>query len=233
MEPRTLRLLELDKVHIRLEAQAASVPGRARIAALEPTSRPDEVRRRLAETTEARRFLDSGAQPIFGGVRDVSDSLQRAAIRAVLEAEELLQVAQLSHAAARLRDLILAREAEDFPILHARVVWLVPQPNIEKAIFSAIDETSSELKDDASLRLLKARRNMRQAQNDVQERLRRMLSDPNIQPALQDAFVTVRDGRYCLPVRSDRRSQVPGLVHDRSNSGARAVHRTASRCRTK
>ena len=67
---------------------------------------------------------------------------------------------------------------------------------------------------------LKARRNMRQAQNDVQERLRRMLSDPNIQTALQDAFVTVRDGRYCLPVRADRRSQVPGLVHDRSNSGA-------------
>ncbi len=220
MEPRTLRLLELDKVLARLEAQAASVPGRARIAALEPTSRPDEARRRLAETTEARRFLDSGAQPIFGGVRDISEHLQRASIHSVLEAEELLQVAQLAHSAARLRDLILHREAEDFPILHARVAWLQPQPQIEKAILSAIDETSGELKDDASIRLLKARRNKQQAQNDVQERLRRMLSDPNIQTALQDAFVTVRDGRYCLPVRADRRSQVPGIVHDRSNSGA-------------
>ncbi|HEY0074457.1 MAG TPA: Smr/MutS family protein [Abditibacteriaceae bacterium] len=220
METRTLRLLELDKVLARLEGQAASDLGRARIAALKPVSRPEEARRRLAETTEARRFLDSGAQPIFGGVRDVSELLQRAAIHAVLEAEELLQVAQLAHAASRLRELILRHNAEEFPLLRARVEWLAPQPAIEKAILSAIDETSGELKDDASLRLLKARRNMRQAQNDVQDRLRRMLSDPNVQPALQDAFVTVRDGRYCLPVRADRRSQVPGIVHDRSNSGA-------------
>jgi DNA mismatch repair protein MutS2 len=220
METRTLRLLELDKVLARLEGQAASDLGRARITALKPSSRPEEARVRLAETTEARRFLDSGAQPIFGGVRDVSQLLQRAAIHAVLEAEELLQVAQLAHAAARLRELILGRSPEEFPLLRARVEWLVPQPAIEKAILSAIDESSGELKDDASLRLLKARRNMRQAQNDVQDRLRRMLSDPNVQPALQDAFVTVRDGRYCLPVRADRRSQVPGIVHDRSNSGA-------------
>ena len=220
METRTLRLLELDKVLARLEGQAASDLGRARIAALQPTARPDEARRRLAETSEAKRFSESGAQPIFGGVRDVGEQLQRAGIGATLEAEELLQVAQLAHGAARLRDLILTREAEAFPLLHARVHWLQPQPAIEKAILGAIDENSGELKDDASLRLLKARRNMRGAQNEIQDRLRRMLSDPNIQPALQDAFVTVRDGRYCLPVRADRRSQVPGIVHDRSNSGA-------------
>jgi DNA mismatch repair protein MutS2 len=66
---------------------------------------------------------------------------------------------------------------------------------------------------------LRARRNIRQTQAGIQTRLRSMLSDPNIQPLLQDAFVTVRDGRYCLPVRADARSRVPGIVHDRSGFG--------------
>ncbi len=219
MESRTLRILELDKVIAKLDAQASSAPGRARVAALAPVSRADEARKRLAETGEARRFIAAGAQPLFGGLSDVGEQLQRAATRALLEAEDLLAVALMAGCARRLRELVLGREAEDYPILHRRVHWLVPHPEIEKAITSAIDETSGEVKDDALLRLLKARRAMRTAQNDIQERLRRMLSDPNVQSALQDAFVTVRDGRYCLPVRSDRRSQVPGIVHDRSGSG--------------
>ncbi len=219
MEPRTLRLLELDKVMARLDAQASSALGRARVAALQPVARAAEVRRRLAETTEAKRFLDAGGRPVFGGVSDISELLQRAGINATLEAEELLAVANLAAAARRLREVILARDGEAYPLLHSYVEHLTPHPEIEKAIYDAIDETSGEVKDAASIRLLKARRNMRQAQSDIQERLRRMLADPNIQPALQDAFVTVRDGRYCLPVRADRRSQVPGIVHDRSGSG--------------
>lgn len=219
METRTLRLLELDKVIAKLDAQASSAPGRARVAALSPVSRADEARKRLAQTSEARRFLASGAQPLFGGLSDVGEQLKRAATGALLEAEELLAVALMASAARRLRELVLGREADDYPLLHRRVHWLVPHPEIEKAITSAIDEATGEVKDDASVRLLKARRAMRAAQNDIQERLRRMLSDPNVQPALQDAFVTMRGGRYCLPVRSDRRSQVPGIVHDRSGSG--------------
>jgi DNA mismatch repair protein MutS2 len=219
MEPRTLRLLELDKVLARLESQISSAPGRARVAALVPTTRAAEARKRLAQTTEARRFLDSGGRPVFGGVSDVSEALQRAAIGSILDAGDLLAIANLAAAARRLREAILARDGDEFPLLKARVEWLVPHPAIEKAIYDAIDEASGEVKDDASLRLLKARRNMRQAQGDIQERLRRMLADPNVQPALQDAFVTVRDGRYCLPVRADRRSHVPGIVHDRSGSG--------------
>ncbi len=107
----------------------------------------------------------------------------------------------------------------DFPILHGLATRITPRPDLEKAIAEAIDEATREVKDDASLDLLRARRNIRQTQVGIQTRLRGMLSDPNVQPHLQDAFVTLRDGRYCLPVRADSRARVPGIVHDRSGSG--------------
>src|SRR5690606_24037861 len=70
-----------------------------------------------------------------------------------------------------------------------------------------------------SLRLLKARRGMARTQAEIQSKLRAMLTSTNVQPHLQDNFVTVREGRYCLPVRAESRNSVPGIIHDRSGSG--------------
>ena len=219
VESRTLRLLELDKILARLEEAAASDLGRDRVRALKPVSKPDEVRRRLAETSEARRFFEAGKTAPFGGIRDISTHLQSAAIGSVLEATELLAMAHLAAGARRLRETIIGRPQAEFPILHSYASNITPRPDIEKSITDAIDETNGEVKDNASLRLLKARRGIRQAQGEIQTRLRQMLADPNVQPYLQDAFVTTRDGRYCLPVKAENRARVPGIVHDRSGSG--------------
>ncbi|HVF09350.1 MAG TPA: hypothetical protein VNA16_01025, partial [Abditibacteriaceae bacterium] len=118
MEQRTLRLLELDKILARLEEAAASELGRSRVRAIKPLGKPDEVRRRLAETSEARRFGEAGKTPPFGGVRDIGAYLQSAAIGSVLEAAELLAVAHLAAGARRLRETITARLQNEFPILH-------------------------------------------------------------------------------------------------------------------
>ena len=220
MEPRTLRLLELDKVLTRLDNATASALGSRRVRALKPSTDAVEVRRRLAETSETRRFEATGKSPTFGGVGDISSQLQHAAIGSILEPGDLLAAAHLAAGARRLREVIVARARDEFPILHGYIAHVTPRPDIEKAITEAIDETSGDVKDNASLRLLKARRNIRQTQADIQSRLRNMLADPNVQPLLQDNFVTVRDGRYCLPVKAESRARVPGIVHDRSGSGA-------------
>src|SRR5687767_13657682 len=139
VESRTLRLLELDKILARLEEAAASDLGRSRVRALKPVSNAEEVRRRLAETSEARRFFEAGKSPPFGGIRDVSTYLQSAAIGSVLEATDLLAVAHLAAGSRRLREAINSRPATEFPILHGYTSNITPRPDIEKAITDAID----------------------------------------------------------------------------------------------
>jgi DNA mismatch repair protein MutS2 len=219
VDSRTLRLLELDKVLSRLEEATASSLGRARVRALKPSPQKDEARRRLVETTEARRFLQSGHTPSFGGVSDIALPLRNAAVGAMLDPAALVAVSHFAAGARRLREVIVKTPRAEYPILHSHATRVTPRPDIEKAVGDAIDDATKEIKDDASLDLLRARRNIRQTQANIQARLRQMLADPNIQPLLQDAFVTVRDGRYCLPVKAESRARVPGIVHDRSGSG--------------
>ncbi len=219
MEARTLRLLELDRVLERLAENTASGLGRTSVRALKPATDVAQIRLAQATTTEARRFVETRNHPPFGGISDIETLLKHASIGAMLEAASLLQVAQFAGGARRLRETIVAAPRIEYSILHNLAMRIVPRADLEKAIFEAIDDNSKDVKDDASLDLLRARRNIRQTQSNIQSRLRAMLSDPNVQPHLQDAFVTVRDGRYCLPVKAEARRNVPGITHDRSGSG--------------
>ena len=203
----------------RLEAATASDLGRARVRSTRPTSDTREARARLAATTEAKRFGASGKTAPFGGIRDIATWLKNASVGAVLDPPALLQIAHFAAGARRLRESILSTTRAEFPILHNLATRITPRPDLEKAVSEAIDEGTREVRDDASLDLLRARRNIRQTQSNIQSRLRQMLADPNVQPLLQDAFVTIRDGRYCLPVKAESRARVPGIVHDRSGSG--------------
>ena len=182
----------------------------------------------------------------FGGIHDISSALQRARIGSVLDAPELNRIKRVAESARRIAQVLAeASDAEFCPPQDQRRSWEIDpdepieiapastcayylralsqqieaQPQLEKRLDDVIDEASEDLRDNASLDLLKARRNIRNTQDAVQTRLRAMLSDSSIAPALQDAFVTVRNGRYCLPVKSDARGRVPGIVHDRSGGG--------------
>lgn len=220
MDSRALERLELPKVLTRLQANCASELGRALVRELAPVSKGAGVRARLRETSEARRFTETVRFPPFAGLTDVADDLRAAEIGSLLEPSRLLAIGRAAEAIRRLRETIRTSEDAEarYPILHELAEVMVPRPDIEKAVFDAIDD-AGEIKDDASLDLLRARRAIRQAQTQIQSRLRAMLSDSRIQPHLQDAFVTVRDGRYCLPVKAESRGSVPGIVHDRSASG--------------
>ncbi len=219
MEARTLRLLELDRVLDKLAELTASSLGRARVRALKPSPETTQVRHAQATTSEAKRFVETRNHPPFGGITDVSAFLRQAQVGSMLEASALLQIAQFAGGTRRLRESVVASPRIEYSIMHNLALRITPRSDVEKAIFEAIDESSKDVKDDASLDLLRARRNIRQTQSNIQQRLRAMLSDPNVQPHLQDAFVTVRDGRYCLPVKAEARRNVPGITHDRSGSG--------------
>ncbi len=219
--PRPLERLELPKVLARLEALCACDLGRARVQALRAANNNTEARRRLAATSEARRFVDFVRFPPFGGLRDLTDSVKSAGIGATLEPLALLEIGRFAEGARALKRALEDLEDEakrEYPLLLDLADGLFPRPDIEKAVFESVDD-NGEVKDEASLDLRRARANLRQTQAQVQSRLRSMLSDPRVTPHLQDAFVTMRDGRYCLPVKSESRGSVKGIIHDRSGSG--------------
>ena len=201
----------------------------------------DEARHFLRDTSHR-----GAANLPFGSISDISSALQRARIGSVLDAPELNRIKRVAESARRIAQVLAEADDEEFRppqdqrrsweidpdekieiapastcgyYLRALALQIEAQPQLEKRLDDAIDEASEDLRDNASLDLLKARRNIRNTQDAVQSRLRAMLSDPSIAPALQDAFVTVRNGRYCLPVKSDARGRVPGIVHDRSGGG--------------
>ena len=214
-----MQLLELPKILAQLETYCACELGRARVQALSPSSDASRVLSRLDETSQARKFFEAGKTPPFGGISDVARFLKSAAIGSVLGAEELNAVGKFASGARRLKEAIASAPPEEYSVLHGHAARIETHEALEKTIFGAIDENTGEVKDSASTRLLKARRNLAQTQSEVQNKLRAMLSDPRVQPHLQDNFVTIREGRYCLPVRAESKNSVPGIVHDRSGSG--------------
>lgn len=218
---RVLDRLELPKLLARLEAKCAGELGRARVRALAPTPDHDLARAALALTSQAKTFIQKSRYPPFGGLSDIGDALKIAQIGATLDAQTLLQVGRAIEGTRRLRETLFSVSdeiADQFDDLFDLAERITPRKDLEKAVFEAVDD-NGEVRDDASLDLLKARRNIRQTQTQIQTRLSAMLSDNRVTPHLQDAFVTVRDGRYCLPVKAESRGSVPGITHDRSSSG--------------
>ncbi len=176
-----------------------------------------EVRARLAETSEARALLDAGKVPPLGGVHDLAAAFRRAGKGGSMSPDELLEVrSTLLALQETARFLAAAREAA--PRLAERADVISDHRALAREIDRAIDP-GGEVRDDASPELATARRDSQQLASELQRRLARYLQDPDVAPSLSDDFYTVRNDRYVLPVRSDARSAVRGIVHDASRSG--------------
>lgn len=211
----------------RLHAHARTPGGRARSAppsdedpsgwAILFEQEPEEARARLAETSEARTLIDGPGPAPLGGVSDLSATLRRLGKRGVLSVHELQDLAatlSTCHAVGHF----FARRSEEAPRLFSWACALVPLQDLEGDITACFD-SEGQVRDAVSPILASARASSRQLAVDVQRRVASYLKDPDVAPSLSDAFVTVRNDRYVLPVRADARGRVRGIVHDASNSG--------------
>jgi DNA mismatch repair protein MutS2 len=197
----------------------ATPPGRDRALALEPSDDLGFVRAALRDTREARSALTTDGPPPWAGVGDARPVLADAApAGAVLGGPALASLGATLAAAARLT-AYGQRIAGVAPTLAAAWADLPPCPDLARALQQALDP-DGRLTDQASPRLRAVRRRIAEMRADLQGRLERLLDDPGVAPALQDRYVTVRNGRYVLPVRDDARRAVRGIIHDRSQSGA-------------
>ncbi len=214
MDARSAELLELPLIRRRLAAYAAFEPSRRLALGLEPSSDAVIVTRRLEETDEARWLLSVRPDAGIGAARDISTSLARASRMGRLDPAELWSIVETLIASGRLADTL--REVER-PLLHGLYRELDPLPGLRARLEASVD-AAGEVLDTASPALGGLRRAVRLAHERLRSRLETLIHS-DLAGALQEPLVTMRSGRYVVPVRADAKGRVRGIVHDQSGSG--------------
>jgi DNA mismatch repair protein MutS2 len=218
MDSHSLQLLEYRKVIDRLIVHTSNALGREYASQLEPLPYPETVTRRLQETREARALRDNDSGLPLGGIRDIREGAERARIGTRLTPRELLDIMDTAAAARRMRVYLLGRN-DKYPLLAEMATNLPMLQLVETRIESSIAE-SAEVKDSASAELSRLRSQIKITQNRITDRLQGVLGSERYKSMIQEFVVTVREGRYCIPVKSEYARPFGGLVHDSSQSGA-------------
>ena len=214
----TLETLEFPKILAQLARHTSFSASRELALALLPSTDAFEVRRRQKRTGEARRLMDEQPDASIGGAHDVRGPLGLARRGGVLEAHAFLDIAATLSAARRLRTLLLRLSEETYPLLRELAHDLPSIPALEEAIARTVGEDAQVL-DSASPALGRIRADVRIAFNRLQEKLQSMIASSQAE-SLQEPIITVRNGRYVVPVKASHRRNIRGLIHDQSASGA-------------
>jgi len=221
VDKKSLTVLEYDKILKKLSEFASSEQTKKSILSMVPEDDIDKAKLKLDETDEAVSLLLKKGDTISLGEANILPALNRVNIGGILNLGELLSVVDVLKVARKLKDFVLSNdEADDkFPILAALADTLTPLPSLENDVGAAI-LSPEELSDTASPKLYDIRRKMQRLQDKIQQMLNDMIRSPRYQKYLQDPIITMRSGRYVLPVKSESRAEVAGVVHDNSSSGA-------------
>ncbi len=210
--------LELDKILQLLSENAVSDESKRKAFKIKPDNNIENVQRSLNETSCAHSLLLRYGYPSFSKINDISHSLSRAKVGAVLNTEELLKIADVLHT---FRNLIIWYDNcfEKTNELDFYFSNLYQNKYFENKIYSIILDNDN-IADNASPELYEIRKKINARASGIREKLDSMVHDVKMQQYLQDTVVTQRNGRYVLPVKSEYRNVVNGLVHDTSSSGS-------------
>jgi len=215
---KSLQTLELPAVLQMLVDHCVSEEAKEEARKLRPASDGREIRRRLEETSAAKNMAAVRGAPSFSGLRDIRPALSRADLGGTLDTKELLQIAGVLRCTRTVKSYLADDNTEKTaidPLFYA----LRPNRVLEDAITAAIP-AAGEIADDASSELAQIRRRMRVASERARDTLNRVISSPTYAKALQEPIITTRSGRYVVPVKSEYRNAIQGLVHDVSGSGS-------------
>lgn len=212
---KSMQTLELPRVLAMLADQAVTEEGKERALALRPLTDEDDVRCALSETTAAVNMTALRGSPSFSGVKPVAASLQRADMGGALNTRELLDIAAVLRAARTAREYA-AGEGGKTPIDHLFASLTANRFLEEKITGSIVGE--DEIADSASPELASIRRHIRATASKVRDILNKLISS-NQSRYLQESIITMRGDRYVVPVKSEHKNDIPGLVHDVSSSG--------------
>lgn len=226
MNKRSLRLLEYNKILGMVTEYATSPMAKRRVDRMKPQRDINTIKTLQEETHDALARLQRQGNVSFTGLCDIGASIKRLEVHGVLTSRELLDVASLLKVAENVKrygdgsDLTDVMEpVETFDSLTERFNMLIPLENISSEIRRCI-LSENEFADDASSALKAVRRQIQMTNDKLHQQLAKMIKSDNLRDKLQDSLVTMRNGRYCIPVKQEYRSQVPGMIHDQSSTGS-------------
>ena len=214
---KSLLKLELDQVLLQLSQCAGSSAGKEACLNLRPVSDLEDVQQLLDETTAAVDLSTRKGNLGFADVKDVSASVDRANRGGILQPKELLSIAGVFRCARNVKNYLSENDPETIldPLFH----MLIPNKYLEDKIFHAI-LSEEEIADTASPALADIRRHMRIQSAKIKDSLQKVISSPAYSKFLREPIITIRQGRYVVPVKSECKNDVPGLVHDVSATGS-------------
>ena len=213
---KSIQTLELPKVLEQLASQAVTEEGKERALSLRPSTDPDEVKRRLAETSAAVSLMTLRGAPSFSGIKPVAASLQRADMGGALNTRELLDIAAVLRAARGAKEYADGEGGNKTCIDHLFRSLSANRFLEDRITGSILGE--NEIADAASPELSNIRRHIRATASKVRDILQRLISSSQAR-YLQEAIITQRNDRFVVPVKSECKNEIPGLVHDVSSSG--------------
>ena len=214
---KSLMKLELDQVLSMLADCAGSEGGKESCRKLRPSSDLEEVELMLQQTTAASDLCTRKGKPVFSNVCDVSFSLERADRGGSLQPKELLSIGGVLRCARNIKGYV--SEDDKASILDPLFNALTANKYLEDRIFGAI-LSEEEIADTASSELADIRRHMRIQAGKIRDSLQKVISSPAYSKFLREPIITIRQGRYVVPVKSECKNDVPGLVHDVSATGS-------------
>lgn len=218
MNERSLRILEFSKIKEKIKKYARTNAGKELIDKLEPYNNLYEINNKLEETNEALEILITKGNLPLEGLSDIHEGIERAKKGGTLSPEQLLKVGGMLRASRTTKEFFKREEVEKaYPRLEDLAFILVPIKTLEAEIERAV-VSEDEISDKASQTLYNIRRTLKEKNSSVREKISSIVKSNS--KYLQDDLYTMRGDRYVLPVKSEYKSQVPGLVHDQSSTGA-------------
>ena len=215
---RAIVTLEFDKIREMLAAVCPTEGAKALARAVRPSRAIGTVRRMLAETDAAKTMQTTKGMPPFGGVSDITSFVERADKGAVLQPLEILAIGRALSAARSVKDYRNEDHTAE-TVLDEYFARLIPNKKLEEKIARCI-AGEDMIADTASDALYEIRRKMRHENNRIRDSLQKYITGGSYSKFLQEQIVTMRDGRYVIPVKQEYKNEIKGLVHDTSASGA-------------
>ena len=218
MNDKSIKILEYNKIIEMLKAGAASEMTRQVISELRPMTDIYEIRHLLQQTTEAVKVIVIKGNPPMSAFYDIAPALMRARKGGALTMQQLLQISY-NMRTARTMSAFLEKDLTEIPALTAIREVISVNRDLENEITRCI-LSEDEMADNASPELRSIRRSIVRQNEAIKAKMNHMLSSAENKTLLQDSIVTMRDGRYVIPVKQEHRSRFPGIVHDQSSTGA-------------
>ncbi|MBO4510099.1 MAG: endonuclease MutS2 [Lachnospiraceae bacterium] len=219
MNEKALRTLEYTKIIEKLTNFAGSELGKEKCRALVPSADLEEIRTKQAETEAAlNRIYKKGSLP-FSGIHDIRASIKRLEIRSCLGMGELMHISSVLTATEHIKNYGKQEEETPDDALSERFRLLEPLKTINHEILRCII-SEDEMADDASAGLRSVRRQIKTTNDKIRDQLNSIINSQDNKLILQDNLITMRDGRFCIPVKSEYKNSFAGMIHDQSSSGS-------------